>query len=91
MRRDVRLLVASTLLAAFVFSIEGGAQEKKPEPASQEKKPEPAPQEKKPEPAPAGAPPAAPQTAPPGAAPVAAPQQQDRIDIGNTLDSWYKI
>jgi hypothetical protein len=77
MRRDVRLLVASTLLAAFVFSLESVAQEKA--------------QEKKPEPAPAGAPPAAPPTAPPGAAPVANPQQQDRIDIGNILDSWYKI
>lgn len=74
MRRDVRLLVASTLLAAFVFSFNGFAQDKKPEAA------------------PAGAAPqAAPDKPATPAAPAAGSQQQDRIDIGNVLDSWYKI
>lgn len=67
MRRSVRVLVASTLIAALALSVTGVAQEKKPE-----------------TPAPAG-----------GAAPTPAPapvgQQQDKIDIGNTLDTWYKI
>jgi hypothetical protein len=55
------MLVASTLIAASAFSLDGVAQDKKPE------------------------------TPPPpaGAAPVAV--QQDKIDIGNVLDSWYKI
>ncbi len=60
MRREVRMLVASTLLAASSLSLNGLAQDKKPE-----------------------TPPA------PTAAPVGA--QQDKIDIGQTLDSWYKI
>lgn len=71
MRRDVRMLVASTLIGALAFSLNGTAQEKKPE------APAPAPA-----PAPAG-------QAAPTPAPVS--QQQDKIDIGNTLDSWYKI
>ncbi|HVR86494.1 MAG TPA: hypothetical protein VMU54_19380 [Planctomycetota bacterium] len=61
MRRSVRVLVASTLIAAGAFSLDGVAQDKKPEPPP----------------------------APTGAAPVAL--QQDKIDIGNVLDSWYKI
>ena len=66
MRREVRMLVASTLIAALALSLDSQAQEKKPAPA----------------PTAPGAP----------AAPVAAPQQQqDRLDIGNTLDSWYKV
>jgi len=53
------MLVASTLIAAIALSLDGLAQEKKPD------------------------------APPPGAAPVAG--QQDKIDIGNTLDTWYKI
>ncbi len=77
MRREVRMLVASTLIAALTLSLDSQAQDKPPTPAPGT--------------------PAAPST--PGAAPGAAPatpvgapqQQQDRIDIGNSLDSWYKI
>jgi|SRR5579859_2853251 len=61
MRRSVRVLVASTLIAAGVISLDGLAQEKKPD------SPPP----------------------PAGAAPAAG--QQDKIDIGNVLDTWYKI
>jgi hypothetical protein len=69
MCRSVRVLVASTLIAALALSIDSQAQDKKPAPA-----------------------PGAPATPAAPAAPVAAPQQQqDRIDIGNSLDSWYKI
>src|SRR5579862_3771140 len=60
MRRSVRVLVASTLIAAFALSLDGAAQDKKPE-----------------------APPPAPGAVPAG--------QQDKIDIGATLDSWYKV
>jgi len=60
MRREVRVLVASTLIAASAFSLDGAAQDKKPDP-----------------------PPA------PGGAPVG--QQQDKIDIGPLLDTWYKV
>jgi hypothetical protein len=69
MRRSVRVLVASTLIAALTLSLDSQAQDKKP--------------------APVPGTPAAPATP---ATPVAAPtQQQDRIDIGNALDSWYRI
>ncbi len=69
MRRSVRVLVASTLIAALTLCLDSQAQDKTPAPA-----------------------PGAPATPAAPAAPVAAPQQQqDRIDIGNSLDSWYKI
>src|SRR5690242_15898569 len=83
MRRSVRMVVASTLIVLLAISVDSRAQDKKPE----------APPAK---PAAPGAPatPAAPAAPGPQAAPAtpAAPQQQqDRIDIGNSLDSWYKI
>jgi len=62
MRRSVRVLVASTLIAAATLSLDSQAQDKKPAPV-----------------------PAKP------AVPAAPQQQQDRIDIGPSLDSWYKI
>ena len=71
MRRSVRMVVASTLIASLAISVDSRAQDKKPE-AAPAKPAAPAPQ---------GTP----------AAPAAPQQQQDRIDIGNSLDSWYKI
>jgi hypothetical protein len=73
MRRSVRVLAASTLIAAVTFSIETSAQDKKPEtpPAPPAAAPAPAPAQGTPAPAPSG--------------------QQDKIDIGGVLDSWYKI
>src|SRR5580765_2739451 len=61
MRREVRMLVASTLIAAGILSVDGEAQDKKPETPA----------------------------APAGATPVGT--QQDKIDIGASLDTWYKI
>lgn len=84
MRRSVRVLAASTLIAAVAFSVESSAQDKKPD---------------TPPPPPAAAP-AAPGTpapaqgtpAPAQGTPAPAPSgQQDKIDIGGVLDSWYKI
>jgi hypothetical protein len=80
MCRSVRTVGASTLFVLFALCVEGRPQDKKPEAA-----PVSAPQEKKADPA------AAPQEKKTDPAPVAATAQQDRIDIGNTLDSWYKV
>jgi len=81
MCRSVRTVGASTLFVLFALCVEGRSQDKKPEAT-----PVSAPQEKKADPA---AP--APQEKKTDPAPVAASAQQDRIDIGNTLDSWYKV
>jgi hypothetical protein len=83
------------LFVLFALCVEGNSQDKKaeatPVAAPQNKKPEAtpvaAPQDKKPEATPAGAT----QEKKQEPAPVVANPQQDRIDIGATLDSWYKI
>src|SRR5436190_3292784 len=87
MRRDVRLLVATTLIGAFAFSLNGAAQDKKPETPAPAPAPRPPPAPN-PGPAPAPGPGAGPERQ---TAPTPVGQQQDKIDIGNTLDSWYKI
>ena len=76
MCRSVRTVGASTLFVLFAFVVEARSQDKKPE------TPPAAPQEKKQDPAPE-------KKADP--TPVAATAQQERIDIGNNLDSWYKV
>src|ERR1043165_2485558 len=75
MRRSVEV-GASALLLVLALSLNVRSQDKKAEP---EKKPDPAAADKKPE-----------QEKKPEAAPGTA-VQQDRIDIGVNLDSWYKI
>ena len=86
MRRAVRALFASTLIAAVALSRVGTAQEKKADP--------PAPATPA-APAAPGAPAPAGQGTPAPAAqgtPAPAPAgQQDKIDIGPVLDSWYKV
>ena len=91
MRRSVRTVGASTLFVLFALSVLGYSQEKKtdakPVSAPQDKKPEatpaPAPQDKKPEAAPPGGQDKKPESS--------SATLQERIDIGATLDSWYKV
>ncbi len=68
-----------SLLVALVLCVDARSQDKKADPA----KPAPAPPEKKQDPAPAPA-----EKKP---EPAPATQQQERIDLGPVLDSWYKV
>ena len=88
MRRSVREVGASALLLVLALSVDVRSQDKKPEPV---KKPEAVSQDPgKPDAAKPDA--AKPDAAKPdAAAPAAGAQQQDRIDIGANLDSWYKV
>jgi len=78
MCRSVRTVGASTLFVLFALCVEARPQDKKPEAAP----PAAAPQDKKQDPA---------AEKKPDPTPVAATAQQERIDIGATLDSWYKV
>src|SRR5262245_54833377 len=92
MCRSVRTVGASTLFVLFALCLDGYSQDKKPE-GKPEATPVAAPQDKKPEAA--DKKPEAQDKKPEAAdkKPEAAPSTalQERIDIGATLDSWYKV
>jgi hypothetical protein len=92
MRRSVREVGASALLLVLALCVDVRSQDKKPEP---EKKPEAIKQDPgKPDAAkPDAAKPdaAKPDAAKPDSATPVPGAQQDRIDIGTSLDSWYKV